>query len=138
MMQGLADEVTELEKEHGIDEMKMDAAELKKAATGFMASKGISAITLGPTGKVAKLIEASSGMWVTTKADLKGMNVPPGTKTLKQILPKEIFKRVTRRRADAEAIAEAVDEGLIDEEEIKQAYVEIPKAAYVRLFDDGG
>ena len=70
LMEELSDGIAELEKEHGIDEMRMDATELKKAATAYAAENELDQITLTPN-HYYKLISAGyDRRWILDKSEL--------------------------------------------------------------------
>jgi hypothetical protein len=134
--QELSEAVRELEKENGIDEMRMDSTEMHLAATRYMADKKIKALEIPGISKVAKLIQGSRSMWLETKDDLKKQGVPDGARSVRQIVGKEVWKQITKRALDPDKLAEAVATGVVDEDEVNQAYVEIPNAPYVRIYDE--
>jgi len=136
LMLELEDAIRDLEKENGIDEMKMDSVELKKAATAFMTEKNAQALEIPKAGKVAKLVAGFDGAWIETKADLKNAGTPPGVKTLRAIVGKDLWLKITKRVLDPDKLAEAVATGAVDEDEIKNAYYEKPRAPYVRIYDE--
>lgn len=131
----LEEAVREIEVENSLDEMRMDAVELKKAATRYVTSKRISSLTLSKVGKVAKLIAGSDGYWIGTKADMPS-DAPSGLVPLKSLVSKEMWRRITRRVVDPEKIQAAINGGELREDEISDAYYEKPRAAYVRLYDE--
>lgn len=134
LMEKKSAEVKKLMEKHGIEKRMQDATELKKAATNFMAMKNVEALEL-PIGKVAKLIQATKGMWIGTKDDLPDDVSAREVKTLKSLVSKEIWMKLSRRVPDPAKIEEAVSEGLVEEDEIADAYLEKANAPYVRLFD---
>lgn len=129
----LQDQIDALEAEHGIKEMREDAVELKKAATAFMDMRNVDVFQLD--GKIARLIRSYSSRWIGTKADIDE-KTPAGTRTLRSIVGKEMWMKISKRVADPDLIAQAVADGTVDEGEISDAYVEIPRAPYVRFFSD--
>lgn len=134
--QELAEGIRELEKEHSIDEMRIDSTEMHKAATRYMEGKRLKALEIPGLSKVAKLVEGSRGMWIETKADLKKLKNDAGVRSVRQIVGADIWKQITTRKLDPDKLAECVATGLIDEDEVNEAYVELPNAPYVRLYDD--
>lgn len=147
LMADLADEITELEEEHGIREMKQDAVELKKAADRYMIENGISEIDL-KDGRMAKVVESAHDRhWVLLDDELEDDPIP-GAKSLRSILKKkfkgdkEAFKnimaRVSKRIADPDGIQEAIADGTLNENEIEAAFVEKEKKPYVRVYGSRG
>lgn len=134
-MTELEEAVKEISKETGIDEMMLDAVELKKAATAYLAEKNIKALEIPKASKVAKLIEGSEGQWIGTKADMP-TDAPAGVSPLKALVPKEMWRRITRRVVDPQKVQAAINAGDLIEDEISDAFYEKPRAAYVRLYDD--
>jgi hypothetical protein len=128
-------EIDALNEEHGISEMMQDAAELKKAATAFCNSKSIDVVNL-PEKKYAKLIRsASSRYWIGTKADIP--QSANAAKPLKSLVSKEMWLKLTKRVPDPAKIDKAVAEQVVKLEDIEDAYVEIPRAPYLRIYDEG-
>lgn len=142
MMVELQDEIMALNKEHGITELMRDAAELKKAATAFAVAKGITKLDVGD--KYAALREDGyDRRWIGTQDELKDMDAPAGATPLRTILKnghadwKEIWMQITKRVVDSDKLQEAIDEGVLDEDEISAAFVEKKKSPYLRLYDKG-
>ena len=137
MMHNLQGEITALMEEHGIAEMQMDATELKRAATVYLASKEIETIKLPKIGKYGRMIRAvNRKFWIGTKDE-----IPPdsdeGVKALRSLVPKEVWLKITKRVPDPALIDEAVAEGLITAKQIEPAYVETFKAPYLNLYNEG-
>jgi hypothetical protein len=134
-------------EESGIVEMQMDTVELKKAVTAFMAEKNAQALEIPKAGKVAKLIMGFDGTWIETRRDALAANLPAGVRNLKSIVAGKTVKLnngrkttlwnyITKRVLDPDKLAEAVATGAVDEDEIKDAYYEKPRAPYVRIYDE--
>ena len=151
LMEELSDGIAELEKEHGIDEMRMDATELKRAATQYAAEKELDQISLS-ANHYYKLIQAGyDRRWILDKSELTeaGLASVDGHTTLRAAIRRvlkrngeldsfsEIWSRVTKRVADPEGIDEIVGEGIVSMDEIKGAFVEKTKAPYLRGFKTG-
>lgn len=138
MLDRLNEEISELERKHGIDEMKVDCVELKKAATYFLADKGTEVLKFG-TGRIAKLVRAvNKKQWVGTKDDMEQLGNPDGAKPLRSLVTKEVWMQITKRVPDPDRIDEAVTEGIVDAKKIEAAYVETFKAPYLHIGDDSG
>jgi hypothetical protein len=137
MMERLQAEVAELEKEHGIDEMKMDCVELKKAATAYLVNNGDESLTFGGN-RIAKIVRAvHSKVWVGTKEDLAKGNYEPTVKPLRSLVDKETWMQITTRVPDPAKIDEAVAEGIVTANKIAPAYVETTKAPYLSISNHG-
>jgi hypothetical protein len=147
-MVALEAEISELMKEHGIDEMMQDAAEMKRAAQAFCAAKEIDRVDLD--GCHFTLIkQAYDSRFIATDDDLNGAE-PADRKIvpLRKIIRKkfgpfgkgkkssEIWKRITKPTVVKEALDEVVAEGLLTVDEIAPSFVEKQKAPYLRRFND--
>lgn len=136
MMETLQGEIAELEKEHGIDEMKMDCVELKKAATAYMADNSVDTLKFGDGRKAVLVTAVNQKRWIGTNADLE--NVPDGVtgvKPLRSLVSKEVWMKITTRIPDPQKIEEAVSEGIVTTKKIAPAYVETFKAPYAVTSD---
>lgn len=120
---------TELRQENGIDELEMDATELKRAATRYFADKRIKSMAAGDKSFI--LVEGTDGMWIETKADIPA-DAPKSVKSLKSIVGSAIWRKITTRRLDPQKLQEAFNSGLIDEDKVAAAYYERPRAPYLR------
>ena len=135
-MQEYSKAVQELEKEHNIDELRQDATNLKLSADSFLIKSNKDHLEIPEIGKRATVVRGHDGSWVETKADLNAAST--ATKSLRSIVGKEIWLKITKRVVDPDKLAEAVATGLVDEDEISAAYDERPRKPYVRLYDDEG
>jgi hypothetical protein len=135
LMEELREEIEALSTKYGLTEMMQDAAELKKAATGYMTNNNVKELDVPKAGKVARLQQAVSGMWIGDRDDIPDDVPARDVKTLKSLVSKSIWLKLTRRVPDSEKIAEAVQDGLVTEDEISDAYFEKPSAPYLRLYD---
>jgi hypothetical protein len=142
MMVELQEEVSALNKEHGITELMRDAAELKKAATAFCVAKGITKLDVGDQYALLRQ-DGYDRRWIGTREEARELGTAEATPLrviLKEIFHgrddkfKEIWMRVTKRVVDPDALQEVVDEGVLDEDEIAPAFVEKQKAPYLRLY----
>lgn len=141
-------EIDALKEESGLNELEKDAMAYKAAVQNFMKEKDVEQIQCD--GFHATLIKgAGSSRWITDEDDLTG-NETDRNATLKECIEKKFkskvtekgskarkaWMKITRRVADPSAIEEAVAEGLIDVDDISPAWVETPRAPYVRVFED--
>jgi hypothetical protein len=148
LMEELNDSIIELQKEHGIDEMMMDATELKKAVTRFAVENEVDQITLS-RNHYFKLIQAGyDRRWILDKAELTeaGLANADGHTTLRAAIRRrlkkdgaldtftDVWARVTKRIANPEGIDEIVGEGIVSMDDIQGAFVEKTKAPYLRGF----
>lgn len=135
MLQTLQAEIAEIEEREGLDEMKQDAVELKKAATAFCADNDIDVLEIKKIGKVAKLIRAvNQKKWIGTKADMTD-EMDSKVKPLRSLVDKETWMQITTRVPDPAKIDEAVAEGKLLAKKIAPAYVETYKAPYLGISD---
>jgi hypothetical protein len=148
----LQDEIAEVKAESGLDELEKDLTAYKAALRDFMVRSDIEHVE--GDGFHGTLVKGSGGSrWITDeddRADLDPARCRPlksiimekfGVNTLKGKHPKvqearKLFNRITKRVADPEAIEEAVNEKLLDVDEISPAWVEIQRAPYLRIFED--
>jgi hypothetical protein len=137
LMQELTDAISELEKEHGITDMRQDAVNLKYSADAFLVKSGKDHLEIPKISKRATVVRGHDGHWIETKEDLRKFSVPKDARTLRSIVGKDLWKKITKRRLDPDKLAEAVATGEIDEDEIKAAYHEEPRKPYVRIYEDG-
>lgn len=134
MMENLKDEIAEIQKEQGIDEMMQDCTELKKAATQWCIANKTEVLEIKEIGKVAKMIRAVSGKrWIGTKDDMT--DELDGAKPLRSLVSKEVWMQITKRVPDPEKIDQAVAEGVITAKKVAPAYVETTKAPYLGIYD---
>lgn len=125
-------EIAELEKEHGITAKRQARLEIGTLLKGYMMRQEISRLDDGKKSHVA-LVRPASRRWIGTKAEMPNPK-PKGAKPLKSLVDKVMWRKVTKRVIDPELIAELVESGELDEDEIAPAYVEIPSEPYVRLY----
>jgi hypothetical protein len=145
LAQSLKDEILELRKEYGIDEMEMDSTELMKATTRFAVETGVERINF-EKGAHATLIESAyDSRFIGTEDDLRGDEegkVTPLRKIIKKKFKnnpkkaKEVWQMVTRRIVDKEKVEEVISEGLLTVDEVAGCFVEKKKAPYLRVFRD--
>jgi hypothetical protein len=130
----LEKEAKELEIQYGITERKEKAKAIKGDVARFFAAKGIQAVQL-PSGATGRLITSvQERVWVGTREDMPE-DAPDGLKPLKSLVTKEIWMKLSRRKADPEKIDQAVSDGLVTIDEIMPAYYERMRAGYVRIFE---
>jgi hypothetical protein len=143
MMQERSEEAQALMKEHGINELMQEAAELKKAATAYCVAKRITKLDMDDS--YAQLREDGyDRRWIATSSELASLDNPAGATPLRVILInkwksqpdtfKVVWRRITKRVVDADALQEAVDEGIVTEDEIAPAFVEKHKSPYLRVY----
>jgi hypothetical protein len=149
MMTRIADEITEIEKEHGIDEMRQDAIELKKAATDFCISQGFERLDL-PDGRWATLVESTQERTFVSTRDEMDENTPSyvvpldeivGDRTVSikrggKIRKLKLWNLLTRRVVDREKIEMAVGRNWLTVDEIAPSYYEKHRRPYLRIFGD--
>lgn len=151
LMQTLKKEIEELEEEHGIGDMRTDAVEAKKAAEAFMVDKQMDVINL-PDGSYGRLRQDGyNRRWILEDDELpSGSKAKSLRKLIKRSLKKrykgkdrqqkeafkEIWSRVTKRVADTEGIDEVIAEGLLEETEISDAFVEDKKKPFLMVYEN--
>ncbi len=144
-VQNLSDEIQSLMKEHGIDEMMTDAAEMKKAATAWAANTDTQRIDLGTgrKGQPYALLRRDKygGTWVATDDDLE--DAPPNATPLLKLLRKkikdretrsEIWNRITKRTVDTDGLDRVISEGLLTAEDVAPAFYEKEKAPFLIVY----
>ena len=62
-------------------------------------------------------------------------DAPKGLRPLKSLVSKEVWMKLSRRKADPEKIDQAVSDGLVTLDEIQPAYYERMRSGYVRIFE---
>jgi hypothetical protein len=135
-------EISELMKEHGINDLMEDVTEMKKAATYWADSNDIDVIKLdGARAQLRK--DKYGGTWVSTGQDLDGapLTAVPLLEILRRKIKnaterREIWQRITKRVVDPERLEQAVKEGTLTADEIAPAYYEKEKAAYLRIYEE--
>lgn len=144
MMQERSEEAQALMQEQGITELMQEATELKKAATAYCVAKGISQLDMEDSYATLRE-DGYDRRWIATRKELADVSAPDGAVPLYEIIRrgftniegKEIWKRITKRVVDPEALQEVVDEGILSEDEIAPAFVEKKKAPYLRIYPKG-
>lgn len=143
----LQDEIAEVKAESGLDDLEKDLIAYKAALRDFMVRAKMDHVE-GP-GFHGTLVKGAAGSrWITDEDDISDTD-PARCKSLKQIIEEKFgesvkrkgparraWLKITKRVADPEAIEEAVNEKLLDVDEISPAWVEISRAPYLRIFDD--
>lgn len=135
-------EIQNLMKEHGINEMMEDAAEMKKAATRWAESSGTEHIQLD--GAYASLRKDKyGGTWVATDDDMDGapQTVVPLLSILRQVVKNReersiLWKKLTTRKVNPDAVQRAVEDGTLTADQVAPAYFEKEKAAYLRVYEE--
>lgn len=143
----LQDEIAEVKKETGLDDLEKDLTAYKAALRDFMVRNEMEAVE--GEGFHGTLVKGSGGSrWLTDDDDLTG-DEPNRCRTLKLIIEEKFgesvkrkgaarraWLKVTRRVADPEKIEAAVAEGVLDVDEISDAWIEIERKPYLRIFED--
>jgi hypothetical protein len=124
------EEVKALEKKRGIDKLKADLPVKQQRILNFMQKEGMKKLDIGDMGYVNFIQATHEHVWYATKADIPE-NAPRGAKSLRAILGKDMFMRITKRVVDRKALSDAVEAGEIDEDEIAPAHVEKKRAPYI-------
>jgi len=146
MMHTLKDEIAEIRKKAGLDELEQDAVELKKAVTGYCVNHGVERLDFEHDDDPmhGTLVKGYDRTWLLTDEDFRSAGAPVGAKSLRRILRrkfgsedfKRIYARITKRVLDPEELDALVTEGVIDADEIAPAFVEKPRTPYLRIFND--
>lgn len=118
-----------------IREQEEQRKALKKSAAFYMRDKGIDGFKIA--GKMRALVRPTSRLWVVTEEDIPE-NLPDDdaaeVRPLEDILNAAQLEQVTKLVVDPEKMEQAIGLGIVDEEEIADAYLEIqnPNSVYVR------
>lgn len=143
----LQDEILEVKKESGLDDMEKDLIAYKAALRDFMLSKDMEHVE--GDGYHGTLVKASGGSrWITDEDDLTG-DEPSRVQTLQDCIEKKfgdsitkkgskarkVWMKITRRVADPDAIEEAVNEKLLSVNDVSPAWVELSRKPYLRIFE---
>jgi len=144
----LKTEIDEVRKESGLDELERDAAAYKAAAQNFMIDKDLEQVQ--GDGWHGTLVKGhGSSRWITTDEDLTG-DEPDRCESLVSIIEKKfkskitskgskarrVWLKITKRVLDVEAVEDAVNRGTFTVDEISPAFIETPRAPYLRIFED--
>lgn len=144
----LQDEIAAVKAESGLDELEKDLTAYKAALRDFMMAAEIEHVE--GDGFHGTLVKGSGGSrWITDDDDMDE-TTPDRCKSLKTIIEekfdervktkgskaRKVWLKVTKRIADPEAIEEAVNEKLLDVDEISPAWVELQRKPYLRIFED--
>ena len=149
MMQNIAEEISEIEQEHGIPEMKADAIALKKSVTDFAITQGFERIDL-PDGQWATLVESTHERRFVGERDEIDGDTPAyvvplseivGDKTVSiktkgKIKKTKLWNLLTRRTVDRDKVERAVSRGWVTVEEIAPSYYEKQRKPYLRIFGE--
>lgn len=112
-------EIKVKKEEAGIDQLEQEKEEIRRDVTHFMAVKNVGRIEL-PGGSYGGLVRPTSGQWDTRK--------------LRKLVPANLFKAMTMRVVNPQAIQELIDAGSVKEEKIANAYIVYEKAPYLRIY----
>ena len=144
----LQSEIDEVKKEAGLDDLEKDLVAYKAALRDFMIREEMDSVK--GDGFHGTLVRASgSSRWITDDDDLTG-DEPKHVETLQALIEKKfkgsitekgskarkVWMKITRRVADPAAIEEAVNEKVLKVDDISVAWVETPRAPYLRIFED--
>jgi hypothetical protein len=133
---GLQDDLVRRKQETGILELEEEIADLRAKITEYMRSKNVDILhATGASGKYARLVQAVKSKWIGYQKDIPP-DAPAGTQSLRSLVDRATWMKLTRRVPDSSLIENAVakDETLMDR--IQAAYVEIPSKPYVRIYDE--
>jgi len=159
LFQTLDEEITELMQENGITEMMQDAVELKKAVTKWAVETGTERIdydnhhaSLISQNYDAKFIGTTAEIPRTREELYRVGAVDEHGREIREIVPlrtilkrkfkknpakvKELWKRVTVRVVNKEAVEELISEGILTVDEVAPCFVEKSKSPYLRSFED--
>jgi len=144
-VRGLKSLIEDLKAEHGIDQFEADMAALKADVTAWAVQTETETIPLAG-GHAQLRRDKYGGTWVTTRSDL--LEAPEGKFSLWDVLRHkfgdhpgkrmEIWKRITKRVVNPEALSEAVEEGILSVEDVERCYYEKEKSPYLRIYEDEG
>jgi hypothetical protein len=129
----LRDELLDEIRKSGIEEMQTDCTEMSRALGAFMVAGGIDEIADKKTNRRAVLVQRFNRKWIATRKELKSEGVDG--KALQDLVDKEVFMKITKRVVDPIALDEAMRDGLVDESEIADAYVETPQKPFTQVYD---
>lgn len=148
----LKGEIDELKEESGLNDLEKDAMAYKVAVQNYMVDNDLEQIVVKDQGFHGTLVKGfASSHWIGTDADLTG-DEPEHVESLQSIIEskfnnsvttkgskaRKVWLRITKRTVDQEAIEEVVREGTLVINEISPAFIEKPRAPYLRIFDDNG
>jgi len=132
-MRSLELEIKEIEEEHGLKAKRDEVQRLKHNLIGYMQRENKSRLD-ADVGYLT-LVQPTGKSWISTKEEIP-KNAPRGQyKSLRAILGKDLWLRVTKRVVNPDALQELVDEGEVTEDELAPAMMEKPHGAYVRFYE---
>jgi hypothetical protein len=105
-----------MNEKYDYGDMLREATNLQRAVDAFLISKKIS--ELEHANVKLTVVRPHSRYWDGER--------------LKNLVPKRVWLEITKQTPDPDMIEDAIRRGLIKREEIEAAYVEEPKAAYVK------
>ena len=141
-------EIDALKEESGLNDLEKDAMAYKAATQKWMVEMGVDHLPAdGYHGTLVR--SAGNSRWITDEDDLTG-DEPDRIMTLQDCIEKKfkssiktkgskarkVWMKITRRVADPAAIEEAVNEKVLDVDDISPAWVETTRAPYLRVFED--
>lgn len=125
-------EVAKLAHKRGIDTIQSSIPVLNERLKNYMQKEGMTKLDLGDTYGYVNFIQATGEhVWVSTKADIPD-DAPRTVKSLRTVLGKELWMRVTKRVVDPKAIERLVEEGEITEKQVAMSHYTRKRAPYIR------
>lgn len=126
------EDVKAWEKRDGIDKLRAEIPILNQRLLNFMQAKKMTKLDLEEDGYVNFVQATSEHVWISTTNEIP-VDAPKGAKSLRKILGKDLWLRVTRRVVDPKRIEELIDEGEITEEQVAPAHFTRKRAPYIRF-----
>jgi hypothetical protein len=124
-------EVEKLAKKRGITEVRASIPILNERIKNYMQGANMTKLDLGEDGYINFIQATGEHVWVSTKADIPD-DAPRTVKSLRTVLGKELWMRVTRRVVDPKAIERLIEEGEITEKQVAAAHYTRKRAPYIR------
>lgn len=126
------EEVEKLAAKRGISEMRQEIPILNGRILNFMQKQGMTRLDLGEDFGYVNFIQATGEhVWVSTTADIPE-NAPKGVKSLRKLLGKELWLKVTKRVVDPKKIEALIEDGEITEDQVAPAHFTRKRAPYIR------
>jgi hypothetical protein len=124
-------EVAKLAKKKGIDQIRAEIPVLNQRVLRYMQEEGMRRLDLGDDGYVNFIQATGEHVWISTTADIP-KDAPASAKSLRKILGKDLWTKVTRRVVDPKKIEQLIDEGEITEKQVAAAHFTRKRAPYIR------
>lgn len=132
LRQALFQELEELD----VHTIQAEITELSRAMATYMAAAGLQELPNIETGEDEKfkavLVQRSS-LEYRIEPDA-GRDSEIAGPSLKETLPKGVFLKVTKRVIDRDALDEAIRDGTVDEDEVRECAYERKQAPFVRFY----